>query len=698
MGYFGRANFSKFATEYTTVQEARDLYITQYNMDRITSENGSNLQNRYPILTDERVTNDNIGNSLSQAIIDTEKIKEITDKNVELYKVDMKLLNLDIKNEYVINIKTGVLYKREGVKYQGRTYHNLEGVESLPDETGNSLIDLSVVINQETDTMYKCLLTFKATDENDKIKQIEYLPKVGEAQIVVSADEEEKQEIPINYDIEKTDVDKTFRVTTVSGNVELVNTAYTVTYDNNMGEVFKEDKILKGSITTISIPNLAPTKEGKHFIGWSKYKISTEPDYFENGEYTVNNKNITFYAIWIDEQNGKTEDLNNDSLLGKVSKINTSGVQNIEVNGVTYSANIIVENNDLVLDGEKQVTGATIVDKVYEFGNKETDVAKENDDGTVTDAQNMVILKVNGNLTVNYHTTLTACKSDNGYGGPKGLLVYCTGTLSNNGTIDMTARGARAEGQNVYLWKNRNNSYEYVPENGAIGGESISRSINKYGEYERISGLAGDNGTNRSTGGGGGGSISITYQSANKTTVISGKGTDGTSYSGGSGGGGIDVHRNGTYSAWDAEVNAGCGGDAYATRDNTSWTSRHAGGGAGNPGGAGKLTTSGKVGANYLAYAGESGTGGLLMLYANTLNNEGKILSNGSKGGAARAGGGSSGGGSINIFAQTIIDYGKKEANGGEATGLLEALGGAGGNGSITMGNIATGTFVKENE
>ena len=46
-------------------------------------------------------------------------------------------------------------------------------------------------------------------------------------------------------------------------------------------------------------------------------------------------------------------------------------------------------------------------------------------------------------------------KKDNGYGGPKGMFIYCTGTITNNGTIDMTARGAKAVGQNVYLWKNR---------------------------------------------------------------------------------------------------------------------------------------------------------------------------------------------------------------------------------------------------
>ena len=31
------------------------------------------------------------------------------------------------------------------------------------------------------------------------------------------------------------------------------------------------------------------------------------------------------------------------------------------------------------------------------------------------------------------------------FGGPKGMIVYCTGTLINNGTISMTARGAKAE-------------------------------------------------------------------------------------------------------------------------------------------------------------------------------------------------------------------------------------------------------------
>ena len=147
-----------------------------------------------------------------------------------------------------------------------------------------------------------------------------------------------------------------------------------------------------------------------------------------------------------------------ESLIDAISKIAASGVQKISVNNEDYSMDMLIHTGDMVLDGSTQIKGATLTDKVYEFGNKETDVATETED-----AKNTVVLKVEGNLTINEGVTVTACKSENGYGGPKGLFIYCTGTLTNNGTISMTARGAKAEGQNVYLWQNENGSYEYVP-------------------------------------------------------------------------------------------------------------------------------------------------------------------------------------------------------------------------------------------
>lgn len=183
-----------------------------------------------------------------------------------------------------------------------------------------------------------------------------------------------------------------------------------------------------------------------------------------------------------------------ESLIEGVSEISKSGYKKIQVSTdsetVLYNANVIVYKGDLVLDGTTAVDGATLTNNVYEFGNKDTDVATSS-----TNAQNMVVLKVEGNLTINEGVTLTSCKSDNGYGGPKGLFIYCSGTLTNNGTISMTARGARAEGQNVYLWKNKDGSYEYVPSTGTQGSLGIYNT-KSYSKPDNV-----EAGTNRKTGG-----------------------------------------------------------------------------------------------------------------------------------------------------------------------------------------------------
>ena len=116
----------------------------------------------------------------------------------------------------------------------------------------------------------------------------------------------------------------------------------------------------------------------------------------------------------------------------------------------------------------------------------------------------------------------------------------------------------------------------------------------------------------------------------------------------------------------------------------------HLGGGAGNPGGT-RAATGG-----YVAYNGESGTGGLLVIYANNFENKGSIISNGSAGGyGKRTGGGGSGGGSINIFYSNLLNQGSLSANGGSAGGG-GWKGGFGGSGCITIGNISTGTFIND--
>lgn len=105
-------------------------------------------------------------------------------------------------------------------------------------------------------------------------------------------------------------------------------------------------------------------------------------------------------------------------------------------------------------------------------------------------------------------------------------------------------------------------------------------------------------------------------------------------------------------------------------------------GGAGNLGGSGSPK-------------GNNGTGGLLIIYSKNFANKYIIESNGASGGSSYSGGGSSGGGSINIFYKDKISLLKEIATGGSAVGT-SIKGGAGGNGTVTIGNISTGTFVKD--
>lgn len=120
-----------------------------------------------------------------------------------------------------------------------------------------------------------------------------------------------------------------------------------------------------------------------------------------------------------------------------------------------------------------------------------------------------------------------------------------------------------------------------------------------------------------------------------------------------------------------------------------------AGGGAGNPGGRGARGSG-------WDYGGTTGTGGLLILYANSIENNGSITSNGSNGGYGDCGGGGgSGGGSINLFYRTNITTSVITANAGlggasNRSYSVYSKGGDGGAGCVTIGNISTRTFVIE--
>ena len=341
------------------------------------------------------------------------------------------------------------------------------------------------------------------------------------------------------------------------------------------------------------------------------------------------------------------------------------------VNGQNYPVHIYEYNGNQTWDGN------TIPEK-NGFG-------LPDDIGTASaNATRMVIVKVNGDLT----NSTTIRPYYTAYGGPKGFLLYVTGTLTNTGTID-NSHGAKAAGQEVYLWKNIDESYEVVPATGGTGGAAVNNQATV------APGNAGNTGGKRSTGGGGsGGTGGYTVSNGVRYAFLSGAGGTGTSYSGGAGGGGNDHGQPSTgreYQTVTAGSSVG-GAGGHGARANSSETEK-GGGGAGNPGGQSA------VGVNLgNEFKGANGTGGLLIIYANNIVNSNNITANGASGGAGNEvnAGGSSGGGSINIFYSESYSNTKTNgitANGGAALASA-STGGVGGRGTVTIGKLVNGSYV----
>ena len=364
----------------------------------------------------------------------------------------------------------------------------------------------------------------------------------------------------------------------------------------------------------------------------------------------------------------------NDSILGylEVHDYGETGEYNdtITANGISYDAHVYNYK------GNQEWTTSTVPNGGI-FGD-------ESDIGTAsTNATKMVIVKVDGNLTIGEGVTVLPKYTN--YGGPKGFLIYVTGTLTNNGTID-NSHGAKATGQDVYLWQNAtftgdSDKFEVVPAVGASATSTLNVANTK-----SKNGLRGNDGSNRKTGSGGTGS----GKSTNASGIVA-AGAAGTSYSGGTGSGTV-INCNSYSGANGATASSigGPGGDLWPSNSACGGV-----GGVGNPSPTHVLTSN-----QALLNATQHGTGGLLIIYANSVinNASSSITANGHNSarinwpavGNIQFAGGSSGGGSINIFYRTTYSAPTTLS----ATGGVMAPGGAGGDGSIIIGSIATGTFV----
>ena len=332
------------------------------------------------------------------------------------------------------------------------------------------------------------------------------------------------------------------------------------------------------------------------------------------------------------------------------------GNYEIAIKGTVMNFEVINYYDDMhytLDDGEES--------KVVELGDSTTDYKT-------------LIVKYHKNLTVDKGVTLTAKQVDN-LTYKKGMYICVLGDIVNNGEITMTARGTyNQEGENVYLWKNTNKTYEFVPAQGGVGAPDVTFRWDG-------GGAKGGNGENRGTGAGGTGGGRTDDEGA---YLVMRGGSKGTSYSGGSGSGGVNLNfSGGTYYNAMAEENGGAGGVGSAGRGSSSWAYRTASGGVGNLGGlGGQSDGSGYKQGNTTNYTGPNGTGGLLIVYADEIYNYNKITANGVDASTSTYyAGGASGGGSLNVFTRNMAIEGTVTANGGQKYGA----GGAGGDGCATI-------------
>lgn len=468
---------------------------------------------------------------------------------------------------------------------------------------------------------------------------------------------------------------------TVINNIKIDDKTVTRVYDNDnynyyveIGQATAQDidinVTLADNTSTVEVTNVNTGATG------TTQTVIEGDNYFR---VTVTSADETLTASYIVKATIKSypkvyATVEGDSIL-EILKNNDlqSGYYKFKVNDKAeeYSVHLYTYNEDLVINENTK------------FG-LESDASVSGTDGRYY-ANNMVIVKVNGNLTNTakiepYYSEVSQL------GGPKGFIVYATGTITNTGTID-NSHGAYANGEDVYLYKNSDGTYETIPALGATGGTGISMS----------DGGAGNNATNRQTAGGGAGGSWGTKANAG------GNGGRGSSYSGGAGGGGsYNVSSAGTLYPSAGSSNGGAGG--YGAIKSTSGYRCSAIGGAGNgPGNSAWLAENGNA-SNNAASFGQYGTGGLLVIYGNSVINNGSITAKGTnvvgKKFAAeerQASGGASGGGSINIFYNDTLTTGTLNANGGTSTAISvknKANGGAGGKGSITVSKIENGTVT----
>lgn len=297
-----------------------------------------------------------------------------------------------------------------------------------------------------------------------------------------------------------------------------------------------------------------------------------------------------------------------------------------------------------------------------------------------------------------------------------GYWIYCTGTITNNGTISRNGDGGGAA---------TNGANGGSGSGGEAGGSGIGGGVLADGDMSGA--LAGEPGGNAGSGTAGGGGNGISGDPGINQTFtlvdgpgggnLGGSGGDGNGTTGGTGATGGGAGSNTAAGDIPRDIfRAGIMKD-FTTASTQYETSASAGGSGGGGGGAGGNDGPNSRGGGGGGGGGSGGGGGIVVIFAKTITNTSGTISakggnggaggsggDGFAGGAATGGGGGGGGGTggnggvLILVYQTLNSGTESVAAGSVGSGGTGGTGGAGGangaNGGTSAGG-ATGLLVK---
>ena len=210
-GLITKTRWARFKNNYYTVLELKEINELNSNLMKKLGDvtEGDNIplvpeteEIIYPVKTTKyELTDSKVEDTLKQTIKNMEGLETLSSSNVQLYEVDMQTLKLDLREKYVINIKSGELYQLNGFKYKGNTYHRPDlGVTKdgtvveveEPDDVERSIYRLK--IGETKDLSDKVTLDsgeYKWTSSDTSVVEVDQTGKIygiakGEAKVTVA--------------------------------------------------------------------------------------------------------------------------------------------------------------------------------------------------------------------------------------------------------------------------------------------------------------------------------------------------------------------------------------------------------------------------------------------------------------------------------------------------------------------------------